>query len=50
MIAVGIESLGANSTLHKESSLMPPHQEKLDRGKLSIDANASWVNLAELIM
>jgi hypothetical protein len=50
VIEVGIEPPGDNSTLQKESSSMPPHQEKVDRGKLMIDPNSSWVNLGELIM
>ena len=44
VIAVDIEPLGTNSTVQKESSSMPPHQEKVDRGKLMVDANSSWVS------
>ena len=46
-----VEAFVDNSTLHKESSSMPPpHQEKMDRGRLVKDANSSWVNLGELMM
>jgi hypothetical protein len=51
LITGSVEPLVDNSTFNKESSLMPPpHQEKVERGKLVKDANSSWVSLGELMM